>query len=89
MADKCIEAGSMMEFTGKRRWRASKDDSWATVVRGPACGRVVGTRTIDGSRVAVVKSDGKFYAATVPSVGVTGNAATDAGPKIAEGQVKK
>lgn len=58
-----------MEFTGKRRWRASKDDSWATVVRGRTCGTVVGTRLIDGTRVAVIKADGGgFYAATMPSV---------------------
>ena len=75
----------MMEFTGKRRWKASKADSWATVTRGQTCGKMVGTRLIDGVRVAVVKSDGRFYAeriAALPPI------ETLAAPQV-EGEVKK
>lgn len=63
MADKCISSGYMFLFTGKRQWRASKDDMWDTVVRDETCGRVMGIRTIDGSRVTVIRKGKKYYAA--------------------------
>lgn len=67
MADKCIR-GTMLEFMGKRRWRASKDSSWGTVQKGQVCGKLVGTRLIDGVRVGVIKdAAGKFYAERVPN----------------------
>ena len=63
MADKCLPAGRVLYFTGKRRWRASKDDAWATTnAASQVCGKLVGTRMMDGIRVAVVKgSNGTFY----------------------------
>ena len=64
MADKCIESGNMYAFSGKRRWRKSKDDNWGVETRGQTCGKMVGSRVIDGVRVNVVKTaDGRFYAA--------------------------
>lgn len=57
----------MLEFLGKRRWRASKDDSWATVERAETCGKLVGTRLVGGTNVAVVKAGGKFYADSPPA----------------------
>lgn len=63
MVDKCLPAGRLLEFLGKRRWRASKDETWAaTTAASQVCGKVVGSRVTDGVRVAVVKApSGKFY----------------------------
>ena len=63
MARTCIKSGYMFEFQGKRRWRASSSELWETVVRRNMCGRLVGYRTVDGSRGVVVKVRGKFMAA--------------------------
>lgn len=50
----------------KGNWRTSNDEKWDTVVTKVVCGRKVGERTIDGTRVVVVGARGTFYAATPP-----------------------
>jgi len=73
MADHCIAPGNMYAFSGKRRWRKSKDDNWGVETRGQVCGKLVGSRVIDGVRVNVVKTaDGGFFAAKPTSGGGTG-----------------
>jgi len=64
----CIESGYRYAFGGKRRWRASKDDLWDTVVGDKVCGRFVGRRRIDGATCVVVAHRGKYYAVTEQSV---------------------
>lgn len=59
----CLASGYKFEFSGKRRWRRSSDELWPVVMKKAVCGRKVGERNIDGSRVVVVTAGGKFYAA--------------------------
>lgn len=58
----CTGSGYTYEFKGKRRWRRSSSELWETVTSKVRCGRKVGERTIDGSRVVVVTVGGKYYA---------------------------
>lgn len=57
-------SGSTYEYTGKRNWKASKDDRWEIEMYGTTGNEIpVGIRTIDGSEHAVYKCpDGKFRA---------------------------
>lgn len=58
----CID-GYAYAFDGKRNWRRASDERWDTEMVSKECGKIVGTRTIDGHRVHVIKgSDGRFYA---------------------------
>lgn len=64
----CLRSGYKYEFEGKSRWRGSSPERWQTVMGKAVCGKQVGMRTIDGSRVVVVKARGKFYAALPSAV---------------------
>ena len=67
----------MYQFSGKRRWRKSKDDNWGVVTQGRTCGRPMGSRLIDGVRVNVVKTaSGQFFASKPTSMGGTGGGGT-------------
>lgn len=60
----CIPEGYRYEFDGKRNWRLSSDDRWETVMGDRVCGRLLGLRTIDGSKCKVLKlPDGTIVAA--------------------------
>lgn len=60
-ANVCIN-GYAYAYDGKRNWRRSPDGRWDTEVV-EECGKIVGTRVIDGYVVHVIKgSDGRFYA---------------------------
>jgi hypothetical protein len=61
----CLGSGYKYEYDGpaRGRWKTSSDERWDTVVKGAVCGKLVGHRHIDGSRVTVVRAGGKLYAA--------------------------
>ncbi len=59
----CIPSGYMYEYDGKRNWKRSSQERWETVVHKAMCGRKVGERVIDGSRVTVITVGKRFYAA--------------------------
>jgi hypothetical protein len=65
----CIDGGYRYEYNGKAgHWRGASDLRWETSLGKAQCGRVVGQRMIDGTRVSVVKVRSKFFAATPPHV---------------------
>ena len=59
----CINSGYMFVYKGKRNWQRSSGERWETIMSKTRCGRAVGTRVIDDSRVQVITVGGRFYAA--------------------------
>lgn len=60
-----FERGYCFEFEGKRNWRGSSSEKWATEICDCHKAKRVGHRTIDGSPVTVFKcADGKYRAQT-------------------------
>lgn len=55
-------SGYVYEFEGKRNWRRSSSEKWATEVHSVLCGEKLGTRQIDGSMVTVFTVGKKIYA---------------------------
>jgi hypothetical protein len=65
-ATACVHGGYVYEFQGRgsRNWKKSPDEKWDTIMLGKKhCGRIVGTRKIDGSFVNVITVRGQYIAA--------------------------
>lgn len=62
----CLTGGYKYKYDGpaRGRWKTSSDERWDTVIEKVVCGKLVGHRRLDGTRVTVVRAGGKLYAAT-------------------------
>lgn len=60
-----VPSGYRYKFAGTRNWMTASDERWDTVVGDEARGTLLGHRTIDGSRCAVVRLGGNHIVAVV------------------------